>query len=250
MSALLLTLLAAGPIDPLAKLSSMQVTGWSPDEAKFSVRGFELDDSEEAHECDGYVDHEGKKFMGKLVVAAYERGKLVQSFVVQDYPDCTSPAKAKEVLTAAKKKFAELGIDLTLKGRRVDCAKGCDLGRGGAIVFEDATKKIIRDEEMSGTLKGALRVFVQTAKVKTKLFEKTVKETFTLMMGGRLDAVMLPAELSPNGSAVVLRAGLEGYNGRSGTWTTVYSLGYYAWDGENLVAGGVPKPYIPAPASK
>lgn len=249
MTRFVLLLLAAAPVDPLQTSSVLQVTGWSADETKFSVRAFDLDDSEEQQACPGYVDHEGKPFIGKLVLAAYDRGALVQSFVVQDYPKCTPPAKAKEVLEAAKKKFAELGIDLSAKGTQLDCSKSCDLGHGATLELEGV--KVRRDEEaMQGTIKGTMRIWLTTAKERTKLFEKVVKEEFPLMMGGRGSAGLRPVELSPQRGALIIRASIDTYSGRGGASWKMFSLGYFAFEGDLLVRGGVPTPYIPTASPK
>ncbi|MBL8957494.1 MAG: hypothetical protein JNK82_42365, partial [Myxococcaceae bacterium] len=146
----------------------------------------------------------------------------------------------------AKAKLAELGIDLNAKGTQVPCAKSCDLGHGAQLVFENATKKTTSEDEMEGTLKGTIRVFLKTSKEKTKLLEQSVKLTFTRIMGGDANAVLRPVERSPKGDAVIIRASVDARSGRGGT-ATIHPIGYLGWNGENWVIGGVPKLYIPGP---
>ncbi len=243
-------LLVLAQLSPLETLSNVQVTGWSADETKLSVRGFELDETEQATECPGYVDHEGKKFIGKLVVAAYERGKLLQSWVVQDYPTCTSPADAKQTLLEAKAKFKKLGIDLNNKGTQLPCDSGCDVGHGAQLVFENGTDITDDEGSMEGTLAGRVRVFLTGAKGKSKLLDQSLSETFTRIMGGKMWVRIAAVELSPRGDAFFARFSIDSYNGRSGAYARFLPLGYFAWNGESFVKGGVPKPYIPAAPPK
>jgi hypothetical protein len=232
--------LTAGPIDPLATMDEVQVTGWSADETKFSVRAFARYDAEGAGDgdpdCPGYLDQNGKKFRGQLVLAAYDRGRRVDSWVVQDYPECTPPEKAKFTLTAAKNAFLELGIELNAKGTRLDCNKRpCDLKHGGAtLVFENATKVSDDDESgMSATLKGPLRVWLKTGKDKTQLVEHQLNDSFQRMMGGRKSALIAPVELSPSGKALFVRLMVVFTSGRGGG-TTVLPVGFYMWNADHL----------------
>jgi len=243
-------LLVLSQVDPLDSLMNVQVTGWSADETKFSVRGFDLDTTDEAQECPGYTDHEGKKFVGKLVVAAYERGRLVQSWVVQDYPACTSPADAKATLLEAKAKFKKLGIDLSNKGTQLPCDSGCDVGHGQQLIFENGTSITEEEGAMQGNLSGRVRVYLTTAKGKTKLLDQKLDERFTLMMGGKMWVRVAAVERSPRGDAFFARFSIDSFDGRSGDYAKFLPLGYFAWNGESFVKGAVPKPYIPAPAPK
>lgn len=235
---LLAVMLSAAPIDPLLAYGDVTVTGWSADETKFSVRAFDRaeagDGMEELPDCKGYVDQNGKKFQGRLVLAAYEKGKLLQSWVVQDYPACTPADKAKETLTAAKAKFAELGIDLTAKGSQLKCEKPCDLKHGGAqLVWENATKSTYDDEGMEGRFKGTMRVWLKTAKEKLSLFEQKVDEKFTPMMGGKMGAGLRAVEVSPGGKAMLVRAFTYFSSGRGGRQTQ-RPVGFYLWNGDVL----------------
>ena len=223
--------LAAGkPVDPLSGSGTLQVTGWSADGTRFSVRSIELYEGGEGMDppepCAGYVDHEGKRFTGRLVLAAYELGKLVQSWVVQDYPKCTPPKAAKATLDAAKAKFAELGIDLTAKGTTLPCEKGCELGGGAKLVLENTTRTINNDEEMDAVLKGTLRATLENGSARTKLWEKDIKERFQLMGAGRMKAGFLPVEVAPGGKAFLLRAYIESASMRGGS-TSYIPCGLY-----------------------
>lgn len=230
---LLITLAAApakGPPDPLSGGGTLQITGWSPDATRFSVRSFELfegDDGMDPPEpCPGYVDHEGKKFTGRLVLAAYELGKLVQSWVVQDFPKCTPPKKAKETLDAAKAKFLELGIDLNAKGTTVACKSSCDLGGGAKLVLENTTRRTSDEEEMAGKLEGRLRATLETGSARAKLWEKDIKERFELTGAGSMKAGFAPVEVSPGGKAFLLRAYIES-SGMRGGYTLYIPCGLY-----------------------
>ncbi|MBL8956664.1 MAG: hypothetical protein JNK82_38175, partial [Myxococcaceae bacterium] len=120
-------LLLSSLLNPLHQADVVQVTGWSADETKFSVRAFELEEGDGLPECKGYIDHQGKAFTGKLYIAAYDKGEMVKTWLIQNYPDCTPPETAKKYLSEAKAKLAELGIDLNATGTQVPCAKSCDL---------------------------------------------------------------------------------------------------------------------------
>ena len=226
MSPLLLValVLAGKPIDPLAVGASVQITGWSADATRFSVRSIEVWEPDEGMprlpSCPGYVDHEGKKFNGRLVLAAYEQGKLTQSWVVQDYPDCTAPKQAKATLDAAKAKLAKLGIDLNAKGTTVTCDGTCELGGGAQLELENTTRVDTRDDDDEGLIKGTLRATLISGATRTRLWEKNVSERFTRMMGGNKKAGFAPVEVAPGGKAFLLRAYITFTSGRGGS--TVY----------------------------
>ena len=231
MKMLLLIALAAGkPVDPLSGSGTLQVTGWSADGTRFSVRSFELYEDAEGMDppepCAGYVDHEGKRFTGRLVLGAYELGKLVQSWVVQDFPKCTPPKAAKATLDAAKAKFLELGIDLNAKGTTLQCEKGCELAAGARLVLENTTRTIRNEEEMEGVLKGTLRATLENGAARTKLWEKDIKQRFQLMGAGSMKAGFLPVDVAPGGKAFLLRAYIESSSMRGGS-TSYIQCGHH-----------------------
>ena len=206
MKLVLLAALAAGPVDPVAKMSELTVTGWSADETRYSVRAFDRDDSDTDVECPGYVDQEGKKFAGSLVVAAYEGTRLLQSWVVQDWPKCTPPAKAKQTLTEAKAKLAELGIKLDAKGTRLDCKKRCVLGGGAAVVVDNQTSTEDDEDGNGAQLSGTLRIRLEQGKASRVLFEKTFKEGYALILGASMSVGLEPLAVAPSGKVFLARA--------------------------------------------
>ena len=210
MKLLLLIALAAtpaeGPLDPVASMQELQLIGWSKDETRYAVRAFDRFEEPPA-ECAGYVDHEGKRFNGRLAVAAYERGRLLESWVVQDFPQCTPEATAQATLAAAKAKLAELGIDLEAKGTSLPCAKGCKLPGGAALEVVDKTRNARHeDEEGFRKFSGTLRVTLRSGKQVTQLFEKSFQEAYMVVMGATMSAGLEKVWLSPSGKVFLTRA--------------------------------------------
>jgi hypothetical protein len=207
MNALIATLvLGATPqIDPLYGFGEVTVTGWSADEARFSVRAI---DPDEGKPCPGYVDDKGKPFTGRLVLAAYERGNLFQSWVVQDYPHCTAPDKARQNLAEAKARFSELGIDLEKHGASLACDSGCKVGEI-ALGFDATRRKLT-----SGS---------------TELLSQWLPEDLSLKRKSGLRAIAL----APSGKALLVRIFTEWTSGDdSGVWNEV---GFYEVRGQTLV---------------
>ncbi|MBL8956665.1 MAG: hypothetical protein JNK82_38180 [Myxococcaceae bacterium] len=217
----MLAVLSQTAPDPLAYDDEVEVTGWSADALKVSVRVFDRSDvgeGETPKECPGYLDQNGESFTGRLYLAAYDQGELAGSWLVQDYPQCTLPAQAKATLAAAKAKFAELGINLKSPGTKVPCrgATGCDVGHETRLVVDDrVTTKESRDG-MRRTHQGAWSVFLKSAARKVPLCGEKVEvtEEASAMEGSSL--VVTDVEKSPKGDALIVRAGFGTVNGRSG----------------------------------
>ncbi|WP_224250180.1 hypothetical protein [Hyalangium gracile] len=114
----LLALLTAA-LPAWADKESLQIIGWSADEQRFAVRVYTDEttgmEAEDEPFCPGYVNHQGEKFRGSLMLGVYDKDKKPTWFDIQDSGECTPPKKAKERLEKAKKALAALGIDLAQK---------------------------------------------------------------------------------------------------------------------------------------
>jgi hypothetical protein len=79
-------------------------------------------ETEMVEPCPGYVGADGKPFPGGLALVVLERGKVVNSFIIQRPPDedaeprCTSVANARDALARAKQTLQELGIERSTSG--------------------------------------------------------------------------------------------------------------------------------------
>jgi hypothetical protein len=207
MNALIAALVlgATGQIDPLYGFREVSVTGWSADDARFAVRAIDPDDGKP---CPGYVDDQGKPFKGRLVLAAYERGNLFQSWVVQDYPECTPPDKARQILAVAKARFVKLGIDLNKRGTSLACDKGCKVGEV-ALSFDATRRKLT-----SGS---------------TELLSQWLPDDLSLTLKSGVRAI----DVAPSGKALLVRIFTEWTaEGDSGVWNEV---GFYEVRGKTLV---------------
>jgi hypothetical protein len=217
----------------------VEITGWSADETRFAARKFispRNDDSDkEPPSCPGYVDQKGKPFTGSLMVAAYKNGSVVQSWVIQDYPACTPPAKAKATLAEAKKKFADLGIDLSKKGTQLPCKTTCDLKHNGAtLVLEDATTSTEDEKTAQTRTHGAVRVWLRNGKSKKLLFETNVDETY-YTVPGQLFIDLEPIEVSPTGKSLLVWVTVTRMNRGVGESQRMEKVGFFSWEGDALV---------------
>ena len=109
--------------------SRLTVIGWSADERFAVVRVFSLlSPEEQTGFCAGYVDDNGKPFLGSLAFFVLEGSTLSARLPIQDGTDaagkredgCTPPGIASQRLAAAKKKLAAMGVDLGKPGSLVD----------------------------------------------------------------------------------------------------------------------------------
>lgn len=105
--------------------------GFSKDETAFAYRHYfriVLDEGDEIAEeegrgwprCRGYIDHEGKRFVGTLRLVLVQAGRET-SFAIQDQPQpgdpasCTALKVAQKRLAEAKQALEKAGIDLKQK---------------------------------------------------------------------------------------------------------------------------------------
>lgn len=218
--------LAGRTDDPLNQGDAIDVVGWSTDEARLAVRWFELADpasEEEQPDCPGYVDQSGKPFRGALTLAAYEGTRLIQSWLIQDYPTCTPPADARASLKEAKAAIAKLGITLNPKTIAVP---------EYSIELEDRTRKQ-EDEGDGAVLSGSLHAWLSWNGKRQKVLEVPIDFKFSRIMAGDLSAGFYPPAFSPSGNVVLLRA-YKRFSSMRGGGDECLVARIFKWNGKAL----------------
>lgn len=241
-------------------VSEAQVVGWSSDERRFALRQFDLmseDIYEETEPCPGYIDHRGKPFMGTLTLQAYEIANegmfLLESFTIQHGParptefdpdDCTPPAEAKENLEAAKRRFAELGIDLEKKGTVVKLTADTPAklnGPNGDYTLEyDSSGLSFDEEDEDGEWTGAAHAYgthslVMDQDGKRKILaQRSLDKEYGLIGAGYFSTGVSHVNVSPGGRAVVV-IGHESEGNMRGSDKALFFWGAFHWKGDQLV---------------
>ncbi|SEK71637.1 hypothetical protein SAMN05444354_102155 [Stigmatella aurantiaca] len=242
------TLLAAQ--DPLAKGQGdhvAQVIGWSSDEKRFAVRLYarsqpaspQVDREPEA--CEGYVNGEGHPFRGSLTVLAYEGGRLLSLFPIQEAGTCTPLTQAQERLNAALKRLEALGIQMGAPAKELLFSP-----ETGGLRVEDGP-------QAPYTLEYAERLVPQPPKPKQSLQRGVLEQELSVLKGGTRTKVLsrrTPYEyttaaagywrpgldrlfLSPSGKTLVVM-GAERVGNLSGGRKSLRLLGVLVWSGEQL----------------
>ncbi len=238
--------LAAGPAEDVLVKGyyefELQLIGWSQDEQRFVFRVYtapnpdlEQDEEERAKDpwrgkdgfCKGFVDHRGKRFRGGLSLVVFEGMKQVASLPIQDDEDtCTPPEVAASRLTEAKKKLAELGIDLTRTGLESPLKKGKPVsvkeGRLApyALEFEDKTRKDAIEDTEEVRYHGVQWLYVRKGSTRKQLFEKKFDMKYATAVGVVDTESLSQVCVSPSGERVVvlgLQTG-ESMRGSERTW--------------------------------
>ncbi len=229
-----------------AELPTAQLIGWSQDEQRYAFRTYahvEWDDTDmnperepeveklkaenAPHEdadgfCKGYLDHKGKRFRGALRLVVFEGDKKLMTLPIQDEPRCTTPEVAATRLGEAKKKLAELGIDLgrpgkdlpLVAGKKVDVKPEKQPAYALEYVSRLKEKAFFSPEAAEGgtegvepteyRIEGTLELFLNRAGKKQKVFSQKVKREYTKMMGGFSEQRLASVHVSPSGERVVV----------------------------------------------
>lgn len=241
----------------------LQLIGWSQDEQRFVFRiyarpnPYETGDyggGEEEEEqkpkdpwmgkdgfCKGYVDHRGKRFHGSLTMVVFEGMKRVVSLPIQDEETCTSPEVAATRLAEAKKKFAELGLDLTRTGTGSGLKRGTRVAvKEGRLApytleFEDKTRRDDIEGTNSVRHHGVQRLFVRKGSARKQLLEHKSDKTFDATMGGDDTEQLSQVFVSPSGERVVV-LGFERNGGMRGGYDQTFRVRAFVNLSESLVA--------------
>ncbi|XXF80024.1 hypothetical protein P2318_09805 [Myxococcaceae bacterium GXIMD 01537] len=236
LSLFLVTPARAGEGDPLlgrgTEPPQAQVIGWSKDEQRFAFRVFAnnapfemgMGDEDKPTDplrgedgfCKGYVNHQGKPFLGSLELRVVEAGKKVVVLPIQDQAKCTAPKKAAQRLADAKEKLASLGIDLKSTGRAWSPEEGAmrlevKEGTGAPYTLEvlDETEDIVNEEDGVSRYKGKLQLLLRRGARKQVLWSKAFNHKHGVNEG--YDAFVSAVHLSPSGRRwVVLLHTVEG----------------------------------------
>ncbi|MFL5349728.1 MAG: hypothetical protein ACJ8AT_33440 [Hyalangium sp.] len=251
LCALLLTLpvQAAAP-DPLVQGTEdheAQILGWSADGKRFAMRLYlhppftSRAAPNPPPYCEGYVNHENHYFHGGLVWLAYERGHLLDSFVILAPDTCTPIPEAEQRLAAAKKKLAELGISLEATGQELvppvnTNTLAVDQGPHApyTLEYEEHTTAQAPNSK-SGNKRGTLEqsVYMQQGKARQKLLGRKVPYEYSAAMMGYLRTGLDRVWLSPSGSTMVV-LGYERVGNMSGGRKSLRMLGMLGWSGNAL----------------
>ncbi len=251
LCALLFTLpvQAAAP-DPLVQGTEdheAQILGWSADGKRFVMRLYLHPPfaSRVAPNpppfCEGYVNHENNYFRGGLVWLAYERGRLLDSFVILAPDTCTPLDEAQQRLANAKKKLSELGIQLEAPGQELVPpinTSTITVSQGPHAPYtleyeEHATPQA--SDPKSGKQRGTLEqtVYVRQGGTRQKLLSRKVPYEYSTTMMGYLKTGMDRVWLSPSGSTLVV-LGYEHVGNMSGGRKSLRMLGMLGWSGNTL----------------
>ena len=251
-------------------MPSVQLIGWSADEQRYAFRAYSHSDTESLvlagteqeqqaaqammqaldqaaesdatppdglrGDCKGYVDHQGKPFTGKLELVVFERDQRLLVLPIQDQPVCTAPEVAAARLAEAKKKLAELGIDLSRPGQELVLVSGKRLPVTPqtpppyALEYVNKVKKkepISKKEEDSSTgrMSGTLELYLHRQGKKQKVYSRKVDKEYDLGQAGFAEARLVTAHVSPSGArAVVLGIDREGNMRANGTTLKVVTV--------------------------
>lgn len=255
---------------------SIQLLGWSGDEQRFAVREYDHTDlgesgMDEATPCPGYVDHEGKPFIGSLTLSVYEKGTQRASFPIQDGNACTPPKEAKARLTRAKQALAKLGIDLKQKkvgtqltpdaeghirvnegpgapytlvaehrqppkktaARKVDSTPSAR-GQDTKAPAEEEESSAEEDPTTPVEVNYSLVISVNKGGERRQLFSREVKGSYTPTLGGRYSTELNQVWLSPTGQTLVFIT-LSSSGNMRGHEDALEVLGALSWAGAPLV---------------
>lgn len=224
----LVTPALAGARDPVLGMGTepprVQLIGWSKDERRIAFRvytrhvSFEENIGSEVTRvdplrgedgyCKGYVDHEGRPFRGGLELAVFERGKEIEVLPIQLETECTAPKEAAEMLADAKKKLAQLGIDLTSTGRECHPENGEEflvVEEGARAPFDLEVLNDARDtgnEEEGVFYKGKLQLLLHRGDKEQVLWSKAFNRKRE--DNEEYSALVSAVHLSPSGRRVVV----------------------------------------------
>ncbi len=228
-----------------ADYPTVQLIGWSSDEQRYVFRTFSQGegagdpdmmpaDERKAYEkmlahnakqkdakgfCKGYLDSQGARFKGALNLVVYERDKQLETLPIQDEPRCTPPKVAAERLRAAKKRLAELGIELNRVGgdfdlepdQRIDVTPKQQPPYAVEYVdnVEDLAEKR-REQQEEDTdpsaieLSGTLELYVHRGGKKQKLYSQEVRRLGSLNGAGMTEEGLASLHVSPSGERLVV----------------------------------------------
>ncbi|SES81421.1 hypothetical protein [Stigmatella erecta] len=250
LCALLLPSAVRAAQDPLATGQgehAAQVIGWSDDEKRFAVRLYarappaspQLE--REPETCEGYVNSEGHPFRGSLTVLAYEGGRLLSSFPIQEAGPCTPLTQAQERLNAALKRLEALGIRMgppakellftpEIGGLRVED------GPQAPYTLEYAERIVPQPSKPKQSLqRGSLEQELSVLKegTRTKVLSRRTSYEYSAAAAGYWRPGLDRIFLSPSGRTLVVM-GAERVGNLSGGRKALRLLGVLAWSGGQL----------------
>lgn len=212
-----------------SELPTVQLIGWSADEQRYAFRVFshyesefsgeELTEEEEEYQaqhqdkegfCKGYVNTQGKRFKGALQLVVFERDQRLVSIPIQDEPKCTPAKVAAQRLAEAKKKLAELGIDMARPGKDLPLVPGKrvkvtpEKQPAYELEFVSKIKEQSDPEHMETRQRGMQELNVYREGKKETVFSRKVDKRIVQQMGDREEESMTSAHVSPSGERVVV----------------------------------------------